>query len=283
MATADARERFEPVHDAHAIEQLIASIQFEQPHSDESMRAALDAMAQFEPDLPGVQDIRGVGFQIGLSGVVPIPPSSNGTIRFLTDGRGAIIKELRVERQSLAFRTQAYTRWDSVWAEAQRYFSVLLPVLGAVNVASFALQYIDKFIWVGDSSRCRPHTLIAPASPYISPQVLTSEDLWHCHSGQFRGVSGDVKRLEAIDVDCVDEVSDVRPVSQQTRRVVRIATAITDLFNQPGYERRELSSGAAVDAAAHSFPVLHSELKRVFSEIISHEYAVRVGMIPNDA
>jgi len=36
-----------------------------------------------------------------------------------------------------------------------------------------------------------------------------------------------------------------------------------------------------MDVASQSFPALHVELKRVFSEILSDEYAARVGLNTN--
>lgn len=287
MATAAAPDGFRPVHDAHAIEQLVATIQFDRPLSDESIRAANETMLQFQESLPGRSDIRGMGFQFGPGGIVPVIPtvaeSPSGVVRSFTDGRGVMLKELRVDRQVLVFRTQAYTRWEAVWGEALRYFSALLPLFESVNVVSFGLAYIDKFIWTGPPDTCRPSSLFRPNSPYLTPRSLESQSLWHCHSGQFRTTDSATKRLEVVDVDCVDEFMDNQGAAPQVQRVVRIATNITDLFNQPAHEPRQISGANAVGEVARAFPVLHDELKRVFSEIISNESAALVGMTPNAA
>jgi uncharacterized protein (TIGR04255 family) len=287
MATAAAPDGFRPVHDAHAIEQLVATIQFDRPLPDDTIRAANETMAQFQESLPGRSDIRGMGFQFGPGGLVPVMPavaeSPSGVLRSFTDGRGVVLKELRVDRQVMVFRTQAYTRWDAVWAEAHRYFSALLPLIEAVNVASFGLAYVDKFIWTGRPETCRSRDLFQAGSPYLAPRSLESQDLWHCHSGQFRIGDPSSKRLEVVDIDCVDELAEMQGSSTQMQRVVRISTNITDIFNQPGYEPRQISGSNAVLETARAFPMLHEELKRVFSEIISYEAAAQVGLNNNDA
>lgn len=286
MATAEALDRFRPLHDAHAIEQLVATIQFEHPLSDDSIRAGILAMSEFHDVLPAAHEIRGVGFHFGPAGVVPLPSAQgnmpDGQVRFITDHRGVVLNELRLERQTLVFRTQAYSRWDAVWADARRYFERVLQSLVEPRIASFGLLYVDKFVWNGAAESCRPVSLFRPGSPYLTPQSLVSLDMWHCHSGQFRSVGSDVKRLEVVDIDCLDEILNTQQVPPQAERVVRISTHLTDRFNQLGYAPRQIDGSNAMEVANEAFPVLHTELKRVFSEILSDEYALRVGMKKND-
>lgn len=94
MATAEALNRFRPLHDAHAIEQLVATIQFEQSPSDFSIRAGIDAMAEFHEPLPTALEIRGVGFQFGPTGLMPVMQvqsnSPDGQVLFITDHRGVV-------------------------------------------------------------------------------------------------------------------------------------------------------------------------------------------------
>jgi uncharacterized protein (TIGR04255 family) len=281
MATTEAGNEFRPLHEAHAIDQVVATIQFAQPQPDEAIQAAIAAMDQFQ-ELPASHHLRGLGFQIGPAGVLPVSPvlggAPDGRSRSITNNSGVTLKELRVDRQTLAYRSQAYTRWDAVWGEALRYFSALLPQL-ASNVQTFTLQYIDKFVWEGDPAACRAAPLFRANSPYLAPRSLDAEDLWHCHSGQFRRASTHAKRLEVVDIDCVDEMLD----GSRSKRVVRISTVLTDFLNQPGFAPTAFNGATAVQEAAQVFPTLHDELKQVFSEIISDEYAARVGLNANAA
>lgn len=283
MATA-AYVGFKPLHEAHAIEQLIAAVQFDRPIDDAAIRAVSEVMTRFQDALPGRSEIRGMGFQVGPLGVTPIAPSTSelpsGVVRTLSDGRGVVVKELRVDRQSVVFRSLVYTRWDAVWGEAGRYLSELLPVLGETNVAAYSLAYVDKFVWSGTPETCRPALLLRQGSPYISPGIFDATDLWHCHSGRFVTSGGPSRRLEVVDLDCVDEtdsgMSDAKPV-----RVVRISTTITDQFNQPGFQSVTMPAAQGTAHLERGFVELHTLLKTVFAAIVSDEAATQVGLNAN--
>lgn len=281
MATAAEKQGFRPVHEAHAIEQLVATVQFEQPLADDAIRAAMDVMSRFNDVLPGRNEIRGMGFQIGPQGVTPIASRISGVpdgiVRTFSDGRGVVVKELRLDRQSLVFRTLTYTRWDAVWGEARRYFEVLLPIFGGINIAAYALSYVDKFIWTGSLEKCRPIALLKPSSPYISPASFEATDLWHCHFGRFVAAGEQTKRLEVVDFDCIDE-ADALGATQEAVRVVRISTTVTDFFNQPGFSAYLLPADESMPQLDRAFSALHSLLKDVFGAIVGDEAAIQVGL-----
>lgn len=282
MASLEGAAEFVPVHDAHAIEQLTATVQFATPISNEALLLAANAMTDFKDALPATSEIRGVEFQVGPFGMAPVAAlpgaTPDGYVRRKVDERAAVLKELRLDRQTLAFQTQVYTRWDPAWEETQRYFSRLLPLLGSVRVASFGLLYIDKFIWTGSPEQCTATSLFKPGSPYLTPRSPAIQDLWHCYSGRFERVAEDVKRHEVVNVDVLDEPRQGDVIPPPPQRVVRIATSLTDRFNEVGYHPKMLLAEQAVPLLAEHFPPLHDALKRLFSEIISDEYAVRVGM-----
>lgn len=287
MTATETAGGFKPVHAAHAIEQVVVIIQFEQPLTDASILQATEALAQFDTIFPQTQDIRGVSFQVNEAGIVPISTSASvvpdGILRFLLGERGVMLKQLQIERQSLTFQTQSYTRWDHVWAEALSYIAAILPILENVSVMSFGLHYVDKFIWSGPLETCRPAALFRPDSPYLSARNMQSVDLWHCHSGQFQAVSAEVKRLEVVNIDCIDEHEFGEHTTIQPQRIIRVATGVTDLFNQPGFEPYKVSAQVALDTASQVFSALHIELKRVLSEIISDETATQVGLYAHES
>ena len=282
MANAAAQVGFRPVHEAHAIEHLLATIHFDRPIDDHGIRTAIELMAQFQVELPGRNEIRGMGFQIGPQGVMPLTqggPSEvpDGLVRFLMDGRGVMVKELRVDRQSIVFRTQAYTRWDAVWSEARGYIQALLPRLGVANLSAYSLAYVNKFIWTGSPESAQSESLFRPDSPYVTSKSLEAKDLWHCHTGRFESNSTQVKRLEAVNLDCADEQDE----AGQPQRVVRISTTITDIFNQPGFTPHQVNGEEALPMLDRAFPELHIVLKDVFSKIVSDSVAAQIGLDVN--
>lgn len=284
MATSGARDGFRPLHEAHAIEQLIVSIQFDRPLADAGMRAANAVMSRFQEALPGRSDIMGVGFQVGPQGVMPITQmvsdAPNGVVRTLSDRRGVVVKELRIDRQALVFRTLMYTRWDAVWGEAREYFSQLLPALGDCGLAAYGLTYHDKFVWDGPRESCTPNSLLREGSPYISHAVFGSRDLWHSHTGQFVATGGPARRLQVINIDCVDEADGSKSPPEPTR-VVRIATALTDFLNQAEHAQVSIPVSESMGHLDGAFAELHGMLKTVFLQIVSNDAAQQVGLDPN--
>ncbi len=285
MSSVVAQDSFKPVHEAHAIEQLVVTIQFDAPLSDEAIRAVNEVMARFSDDLPGRNDIRGMGFQIGPNGVMPIASAvsdmPNGVVRYLVDGRGVQVKELRIDRQNLVFRTLLYTRWDTVWSETQRYFNEILVQLSGSNIASYGLTYVDKFIWHGRLEACQPLLLLRADSPHVAAKCLKAQDLWHCHSGMFSRASDTVKRLEVVDLDCVDEPDPQFGFGVPAQRIIRISINVVDIFNQPGHIPRHISGSEAVEELSRGFSDLHAVQKRVACDIFSKEASARIGLIQN--
>lgn len=275
------RESFEPVHEAHAIEQLIAVVHLDRPLSDEAVREANLVMAKFEATLPARAEIRGMGFQVGPLGVMPLAGAGidtpNGIVRTVSDPRGIILKELRLERQQILFRTTSYTRWDRVWEEAREYFSQLLLIFGDAQVSAYSLVYTDKFIWRGDKNNCSAKLLLRPQSSYITPGIFESSDLWHCHSGRFVQATNKAKRLEVVDLDCIDEVESI-PEGHRIVRAVRISTTLTDQLLHPESTATPLLAAQGVNELDAAFVEFHNILKKIFASIITDEMATKVGI-----
>jgi uncharacterized protein (TIGR04255 family) len=282
MSTTAVQDEFRPVHDAHSIEQVAVTIQFSTPLADDAIRAVSEAINRFSNVLPNRNDIRGMGFQIGPNGVTPITTpmgdQPSGIIRSLADARGVQIKELHVDRQNLIFRSQAYTRWDAFWEEAKEYSSEVLRHLNGNVVTSYGLTYIDKFLWMGRPERCVPTDLLRENSPFIASKSLHAHDLWHCHSGAFTRMSDTIKRLEVVDLDCVDE-SDVREGEvPTTRRAIRIAMNVVDVYNQVGYAPHAVSGVDSLGELDLRFNELHARQKRIIGEILNDQSATRIGL-----
>lgn len=271
---------FCPLHAAHAIEQVVVSIGFEGPLASDVVRLGTEALGQFQSTLPGNQDLLGIGLHIGPGGMLPnLPaPSVEGKSRFVVDGAGVMLKELRLDKNSLVFRSQAYTRWNDLWGEAWSYFKPILCAMSAAEIGSFGLHYTDVFKWAGDLSEFGCSSLLKENSPYIAPRIFQCRDLWHCHSGQFLRMNEAVQRLEVVDLDCVDEDRDNGSGVQVNSRVVRISTFIGDRFNREGYSKTSLSAKESVQVFEERFDDLHKQIKNVFSEIISEKYAKLVGL-----
>ncbi|MDP3251310.1 MAG: TIGR04255 family protein [Hydrogenophaga sp.] len=267
--------RFEPLHDAHAIELVQFSFQFLKPLSDGAMSRLIESMNQFEQELPVRQDLRNVSVSIGMNG-----PSSIGQIQGSIDGalrqsiarNGAVEKELRVERTGIGFRDSSYTRWDNVWRGCQSFIQPLLLAIAGdeaiINVVQ--LQYVDKFIWHGEKNKCRAAEALRVGSKYLVPAIFESEDFWHSHTGHFVRINERVKRLVQINVDHLEENT-----AKGACPVIRAATVVIDLLNQPGYQSDLVGFREHLEEKMQE---MHNLLKAIFSELVSESMARRVGM-----
>ncbi len=265
---------FEPIHAAHAIEQVAFMLRMEPPLNEASFSQVCEIAKQFktESDMPGQPEFRTLAFGFGPSipQQLPKPFVLN---RIAADGTPE--KELRIESNSISFTTFRYTRWDAVWAQARRYFETMIPTYAEnTKIAAVGLNYIDKFKWVGELSECKTNLLMQSGSKYVCPHIFEVDDFWHSYTGAFIRTDKNTKRLLNVNVDYLDEV-----LPDDVRRVVAITTVLTDLMNQSGYEPTELNAQNANNFLDDRMQKLHVFGKKVFGNIINDDMSKRIALI----
>jgi len=269
----NSKGNFEPIHNAHSIEQVLFAIQFEIPLNDTLLSKIRNIALEFKQDgsLPAINDIQGFTINMGQG---PIP-SQNGFMLYKTRTDGIIEKELRVERNIVTFRTTHYSRWKDIWSEAEKYFSALIPLFCSNSkITGIGLNYFDKFVWSGSIQECRSDALFNRNSKYLCPYIFTNEDLWHVHTGAFIRVNNQTKRLININIDSFDE-----NLNGDTRRVFVIATVITDQFNQINYDPFAFEEDQIIEGIKLKFTDLHSYGKNVLADIINYNMSKRIALI----
>ena len=197
------RGHFEPIHAAHAIEQVAFVLRMEQPLEEASFALAREAVKQFknESDLPGQAEVKTLAFAFG-----PVGQPSQHPSQFLSQPSPIVLnrmaadgtpeKELRIDHDSITFKTLRYTRWEAAWLQARKYFEIMVPIYAAnMKIAGISLNYVDKFKWVGNPTECRMSLLLHPSSIYLCPHIFEAEDFWHSHTGAFLRADEYTKRL----------------------------------------------------------------------------------------
>jgi hypothetical protein len=274
--------KFEPLHKAHAIEQVQIAIRFAQPISATAFEKIRDAMSHFKGDseLPGHSDLQTMVMSFGGApvGAVGQRVSSAGFVKSRVAPSGAVLVEMIIEPLGVNFRTMEYSRWNDVWQEYSKYLNAISNAYSEVENTlvplSASLSYADKFIWMGAIEDCVPGELLRPGSPYVCGYVYEKNDLWHSHTGEFQKIDDSSKRLVNLNIDCLDEVID-----GLERRVVRMTTVLTDIYNQPGFQTRELPSSLILSTLEKDFELLHAKSKFYFEQIISKSMCDRVALI----
>ena len=275
--TSNTSGSFQPSREAHSIEQIAVAVQFDRPLQDNQLAELRNSLEQFknDNDLPGYAELQGIAFSLGQPGAIPIPQQLGGMLMHRSAPNGSIERELRIERAVCTYRTTKYTKWDSVWTEAKKYFEVVIPQFGRfAKIAGISLNFQDKYIWNGVLGEAKVDGLLRHDSQYLSPHIFKAEDLWHCHTGAFIRLDSHTKRLLNINVDLLDENS---PAG--TQKVVSIATVLTDMLNQPTYETLEINETDIVNYLDTRMQSLHAFSKDVFGNIINDEMCKRIALI----
>jgi uncharacterized protein (TIGR04255 family) len=269
--------RFEPIHDAHAIEQVQIAINFAQPLDDGLFGRVRLAMAAFKAELPGGSELQSIAIAFGQTPGFFAGPSGQISKGFLMQRmapNGAIEAEVRIEANSITFRTTLYSRWNAVWGQFGKYLKSIVGIYaGNSSVMQVSLSFVDKFVWVGEHATCQPKVLLRPNSLYLCPYVYESPDLWHSHTGAFLRVDEHTKRLLNVNVDYLDE-----QMVEQPRRVINISTVLTDMLNQPGFTPHNLAPIEAFDKLQERLVQLHEQSKHFFGAVISDEMCKRIAL-----
>jgi len=278
-ATLVQKGHFDPLHAAHAIEQVVFVVQFDPPLDEPQLLEIREAALQFksEKDLPGQMEIQEIAIAFGAPGAAAPPPrmpTGPGLVLMSTGRDGTVQNELRVERASLTFRTTLYSRWDAVWVQARRYFESMLPkYVQYSQISAVSLNYVDKFVWSGTLDQCSPNLMLLPRSKYVCPHVFEVTEFWHSHTGKFIRTDTHTKCLLNVNVDYLDEINGV-----DTRRVVAITTVLTDMLNQLGYSPTRVAKDNALHFVDERMQKLHAFGKEVLGDIVSPEMSKRIAL-----
>jgi uncharacterized protein (TIGR04255 family) len=277
---------FQPLHEAHAIEQVVFAVQFNVGLDDTAFTKIIAITEPYKELLPRVIDLGAFSFPLLFQSGIPMPPMLQGlqpNQQQATAGRsfskyrddGSLETELRIERAAISYRTTVYTTWRQLWSAASPYFDAVVPTYAdSAQFASISLSYVDKFHWDGNPEDARAAKLLRPGSQYVTPNVYALEDLWHCHTGAFLHPDPETKRLMNINVDCNDENR-----AGVVRRVLAIATVFTDMFNQPGYPSKAVAGADANAFFIERLNQLHDHSKQAFGQIINDGMCRRIALV----
>ena len=268
---------FEPIHDAHAIEQVQIAINFAVPLDESSFSQVRQSMDSFKPKLPGGSELQSFAIAFGqvpaILGGAPSQVLTKGFVMQRMAPNGAIEAEVRIEPTSILFRTTVYSRWNIIWDEFAQYLKPIIGTFAASPVMQVSLTFVDKFVWIGVPSLCRADLLLRAESQYLAPHIYEAKDLWHSHTGAFVAVDEHTKRLLNINADCLDEQT-----GDKQRRVVSISTILTDIFNQPGFTSLSLSPNDAFEKLQIRLGQLHNASKGCFGDVISDAMCKRIAL-----
>jgi len=277
MTSVIDHECFEPIHAAHAIDQVAFIVLFDNLIDDDAFAYVKEISERFSDELPGKHHIKQQGISIPIGGQAPAiqhPLTDMGLIRRSVSRDSTLEAELRIERSSVTFLTTRYTRWNAIWGQASSYFNAILTTYFAnANLIAVGLNYVDKFIWKGNLEHCNSKLLIQENSKYICKHVFETNELWHSHTGAFIRIDEITKRLLNINIDCLNET-----IEENDKRVVSITTSVTDQFNQPFY-LPYLDDDNSIAMIDNHMQNMHIFGKDILSQLITEHMSKRIALI----
>lgn len=265
---------FEPLHKAHAIEQATLVVSFGDVEVSNDAFAEIKKVGeQFKDDFPGQRAVGTFKMEFG-PGKPASQRRSDAVLLQRTMNDGTTENELRVERNSVAFSTNYYTRWSDLWGRVQKYFTAYLPhYVDLGPPALIQLQYVDKFVWSGAIEECRPTQLLRPQSKFLCSHIFEATDLWHSHTGIFVWPEQTTKRLLSINVDCIDDQQ-----LQGNRRVVAIATLVADNLNPSAGTPSKISPEACIRLVGERLHQQHALDKEILRDLLTEEFSRRIAL-----
>jgi uncharacterized protein (TIGR04255 family) len=267
---------FEPVHSAHAIEQVVVFCRFDKMLDDVQFSKIRSDSEVFKEELPGKHELQMFTVNFSVPGqFAPQNAQASGFMMSRTAPDSSVERELRVERNALTLRTTVYKRWANFLSDVDKYLASLMPsyVSAGARIASIGLSVVDKFVWNSATAIPTPDKLLRRDSRYLSPHLINAPDLWHCHTGIFDFIGSDTKRLLNINVDCLNESP-----AGASRRAIVMTKIVTDFFNQQGLKDTIVDDTNVGPLIRQKMTDLHNSEKAILADLISDQMASRIAL-----
>lgn len=156
-----------------------------------------------------------------------------------------------------------YERWAGLWAEVNKYLSILTPWLGASKFSALSLQYTDAFKVSFPRGEAQPLTeLFNPTTRFLPPSVASLKDAFHSHHGYFTqptfGLGG--KLLTNVNVNVTETASifDVQITTVHKYQLSEMFSPVTD-------------GGLLNPQMNDVFQYLHDENKVVVGDLLTEQ------------
>lgn len=163
----------------------------------------------------------------------------------------------------LLYEVTEYTRWPDFLERFEAVAASVARDLLALDDASLALEYHDRFWFEGPPNEAVPSQLLRGAEAVVPRAAQDGADLWHVHRGWFE--AGQYGRLLIQhNIDALDEAVQNRP-----RRVVRVVTRA---------EGRKGAWTIAEDTLRPHLDIMHDRTKAVFADALTDEACRQVGI-----
>lgn len=199
---------FRPVNDRHAIQEVAFALTFSRRFSHDEMEGFAKAHNRWQGELPKMDRDQVTVMVARPAAQVEVPARGTSFERYKADG--SPVWRMRASDNWLAVNCLAYTGWADVWSHARQLLHQGAEVISAEDnrIGALALQYIDVFVWEGDTTQYDLGELLRKDSEFIPESIWGKGPFWHLHQGWFRadGIpEGGARLLERMHLDALPQ------------------------------------------------------------------------------
>lgn len=193
-----------PAKEHNAIDSASFSLLFAEPlqtSSIDRIRGALDGLKDALPGA-GPKSVQ-LAIQVPFGNQFQITEAS----RFKSGSDGKLLWRVHAAGNMLHVNCASYDNYEHVWQAARHYLLVALQAADMLPpVVEVAYQVVDRFTYpLGmDRTRYEASELYRTDSPYLTPQVWESGDLWHVFQGWFEHAEGG-RTLHQVNVSNTED------------------------------------------------------------------------------
>jgi uncharacterized protein (TIGR04255 family) len=272
---------FRPIHDRHAIQEVVFVLTLGRGLEAGELGTVVKAHDRWRNDLPrltrfGAHQIQEITLtDDGPPQIKPVEQPGVVGIAFDALKRdGSLDWRLRLQENWIGVNCLSYTRWSDVWPTARNFLAQVGEIIinPKLPIVGMALQYIDLFVWDGDTEQYRADGLFRKGSEYIPSSIWNRGPLWHLYQGWFTEENLPVagRRLEKVHIDAVEGGGVYQTKVDTTSR--------HDLADElPSYKTAFGTDGeeACIDAV---FTAMHLQGNRLLKAYITDEMARRISL-----
>lgn len=194
-----------PKNANNAIEVALFVVTLQQPVDQSTAVKVHSALEIVANELPGASSLQPntMVFSFGPGNALPFGEA----MRFKSAPDGSHEWRVHLTGNTVQVACFKYTRFNDVWATAQRYLQLVLSVIDhQMLVPEVSLQIIDKFeydepLTVNNYSM---EELYQRDAPYLTPQSWESGLMWHVYQGWFEPYNDEWKTLQQLNLSNVE-------------------------------------------------------------------------------
>ncbi len=259
-----------PVKPEHSINEVVFVLNFSQPLSENNLQLLKQLEDLLKDALPKIEAQEAAGVRINPNGQIEPQPSRLMSLTFKhpTANKGEFDWALRAEGSFIAVNCLDYTGgWNNIWPKAHDFLRLAADKLISTDnsIDSIALQYIDRFIYEGQTDSYKTSIIFNDESVYLNKKVTKAGAFWHIHQGWFDYVKElPVRILNRLNITAAmaDKEHHTTIDHSATIQFKKKITNHKTLFDETIKEK------IAID---YYFDMLHKENKNILRELLNQD------------